>query len=559
MSEQKNVAVESAADGLQKTEMKVVTVVAMIFCLVSAGCFGMEEAIPECGPGLIIIMLCVMPFVWGLPFGLVASELGSVRSQTGGYYKWVQEAFGEFWAFQSGWWRTVSIYIDNTLYVILAGGYAAQQWDLGTIPEFILKFGMIALFTLLNIKGLKDVGAVSTILSALVFIAFACVAICGFMNWGADPSVTFQTTPEPAESVGDWFFYIAGGISVIMWQYSGYESMSTIAGEISNPQVIPKGTLLSIPLIMATYIVPTVASLGSIGHFDQWGPDTYGYSHVLTQFWGPFWGMVFVVIAILAQCSIYNTYIASGSRGFFALSDDNLAPPFLVKLNKKGVPFAAILSVGITNVILCMLPFGLVIVLDVAMLVASYILVYLSCMKLRKTIPEEEYTFKIPGGDGFLKVLCIVPICIAGFAYLVNGSDYYVAGMYGMLTGPLLYFIWRRRYGGLTKKDPVNNPQNPKTGLAMGDTRRIAFLCGLMSVMNVICCFFLPWYEAWGTEDSWESGDYFDGLFENANVDTIVSTIQILLYVLTALTIVLTIVFYVISRKVEPAREKKTA
>lgn len=560
MSEQNNVAVESAAQGLKKTKMGVVTVMAMIFCLVSAGCFGMEEAIPECGPGLVLVMLCVMPFVWGLPFGLVASELGSVRPQTGGYYKWVQEAFGEFWAFQSGWWRTVSIYIDNTLYVILAGGYAAQQWDLGTIPEFILKFGMIALFTLLNIKGLKEVGAVSTFLSACVFIAFACVAVCGFMNWGADPTATLQMTPEPAEGAGDWFFYIAGGISVIMWQYSGYESMSTIAGEVSNPEVIPKGTLLSIPLIMATYILPTLAGLGSIGHFDEWAPDSYGYSHVLTEFWGPIFGMIFVIVAILAQCSIYNTYIASGSRGFFALADDNLAPQFLVKLNKQGVPFAAILSVGITNLILCMLPFGLVIVLDVAMLVASYILVYLSCMKLRKIIPEEEYTFRIPGGNGFLKVLCIVPICIAVFAYFVNGSDYYVAGMYGMLTGPLLYFIWRRKYGGLTKKDPVAYPQNPKTGLAMGDTKRIALLCGLMSIINIACCIFLPWYEGWGDlVDGWGAGDYFDGLFANANVDTVVGTIRILLYVLTALTIVLTIVFTYLSKKWNDEDPKKVA
>ena len=558
MSEQqKNVPVESAAEGLQKTEMSVITVMAMIFCLVSAGCFGMEEAIPETGPGLILVMLCVMPFVWGLPFGLVASELGSVRPQTGGYYKWVQEAFGEFWAFQSGWWRTVSIYIDNTLYVILAGGYAAQQWDLGTVPEFILKFSMIALFALLNIKGLKEVGAVSTLLSALVFIGFACVAVCGFMHWGADPSATLQMTPEPAEGIGDWFFYIAGGISVVMWQYSGYESMSTIAGEVSNPEVIPKGTLLTIPLIMATYILPTMGALGSLGHFEEWGPDGYGYSHVLTEYWGPIWGMIFVIIAILAQCSIYNTYVASGSRGFFALSDDNLAPPFLVKLNKQGVPFAAILSVSVTNVILCMLPFGLVIVLDVAMLVASYILVYLSCMKLRTTIPAEEYPFRIPGGDTFVRIMCIIPIIIAVFAYFVNGSDYYVAGMWGMLSGPVLYFIWRRKYGGLTKKDPVKYPANPKTGLQYGDTKRMALLFGLMSIMNVACCFFLPWYECWGDPvDGWASGDYFDGMFEAADVNVILNVIRGLLYALTAVTVVLTIIFAAMGKKdVDPNKK----
>ena len=118
MSQQENNQVVSQQDhGLKKHDIRVSTVVFMIFCLVAAGCYGIEEMIPECGPGLTIIMLCVLPFVWGLPFGLVASELGSVRPQEGGYYKWVQEALGEFWGFQAGWWRTISIYIDNTLYV----------------------------------------------------------------------------------------------------------------------------------------------------------------------------------------------------------------------------------------------------------------------------------------------------------------------------------------------------------------------------------------------------------------------------------------------------------
>ena len=114
MSQQQAVAA-AEKPVLAKANIKVSTVVFMIFCLVAAGCYGIEEMIPECGPGLTIIMLCVLPFVWGLPFGMVASELGSVRPQEGGYYKWVQEALGEFWGFQAGWWRTISIYIDLSL------------------------------------------------------------------------------------------------------------------------------------------------------------------------------------------------------------------------------------------------------------------------------------------------------------------------------------------------------------------------------------------------------------------------------------------------------------
>ena len=181
---------------------------------------------------------------------------------------------------------------------------------------------------------------------------------------------------------------------------------------------------------------------------------TVGYSDVVQEFWGPAFGVFFVLVAIFAQCSIFNTYIASGSRGFFSLADDNLAPPLLVKCDKKhGVPYIAVLTVAVSMMILCMLPFGFVTNSGVHMLIASYILVYISAMILRKKIPAEEYKFKIPGGFGLLVVLCIVAICVALFAIFINGSDYYIGGMTAMATGPFLYIIWRKMYGGLTKKD----------------------------------------------------------------------------------------------------------
>lgn len=552
MSQQENVMAENVNEnGLKKTHMSVSTVVFMIFCLVAAGCFGIEEMIPSCGPGLTIIMLCVLPFVWGLPFGLVASELGAVRPQTGGYYKWVQEALGEFWGFQAGWWRTISIYIDNVSYVILAGTYAAGQWDFSTLGEFIFKVAMILIFTWVNIRGMKDIGAVSTILSILVMVAFACVAVCGFTHWGDGTNVSFQITPEPATSVTDWFFYIAGGISVGMWMYSGYESMSTIAGEVENPEVIPKGTLLTIPLIMASYILPTVASLGSLGMWTDWS-DTIGYSDVLTTFWGPIWGLIFSVVAILAQCSIFNTYIASGSRGFFALAEDNLAPPILAKVDKKrGVPTITILTISIFALALCMVPFGFIVVLNVSLLTASYIMVYISAMILRRKIPAEEYTFRVPGGNGFLTVICVVPIFVALLAFVINGSDSYLGGMVGLLTGPLMYIIFRRRYGGMTKKDPALYPTNPKTGLAVGDINRMSVMFTIFSIMNIIICIFIPKYEKWGTAEQWEAGEYFDGMLANADVNVMIHIIQIGLYIVTAITIIAAIVTFFLGKKVE--------
>ncbi|MDR1028622.1 MAG: APC family permease [Clostridiales Family XIII bacterium] len=505
-------AMDTSERGLKKHRMSTFTVVFMVFSLVAAGCYGIEDMIPAAGPGLTLIMLIVLPFIWGLPFGLVAAELGSVRPQEGGYYKWVQEALGEFWGFQAGWWRTVSIYIDNTLYVILAGDYLGGLLDMSKVEIFMFKAVMILIFMWINIRGVRDVGIITNILSIFVLVAFAMIAIIGFANWGGNPFNPI--TPEVVESGVDWIFYIGSGLSIGMWMYSGYESMSTIAGELENPQVISRATLITVPLIMATYILPTMASIsafkteGEEFGFMNWGEgaDMVGYATVANHFVGPALGIFFGIVAIVAQCSIYNTYIASGSRGFFALADDNLAPPLFVKVDKKhGVPYVSVVSVAVVNLILCNFAFSTVVVVDVFLLVSSYIMVYISAMILRKRIPKEEYKFKIPGGSGFLAVLCIVPICIAFISFLINGSDYFIGGMIGIISGPVLYFIWKKRYGGLAKKNAERYPVNARTGLASGDLKRLAVMLGVLTAIGIVGCLFLPWYEAdWAFPDDYD-------------------------------------------------------
>ena len=88
--------------GLKKHHITTLTVFFMIFCMVSAGAYGIEDMIPAAGPGLTIVLLIVLPFFWSIPQGLVAAELGSAIPEEGGYYKWIQRGLGEFWGFQGG-------------------------------------------------------------------------------------------------------------------------------------------------------------------------------------------------------------------------------------------------------------------------------------------------------------------------------------------------------------------------------------------------------------------------------------------------------------------------
>ena len=483
-------AAGSEAAGLKQHQMTTSTVVFMIFCLCAAGAYGIEEMIPAAGPGLTIAMLIVLPFLWSTPMALIAAELGSAIPQEGGYYKWVQRACGEFWGFQAGWWRTISVYIDNTIYVVLAGSYLASVAQLSSLEEYAFKASVIIFFTYINIRGIRDVGAVSTVISILVMAAFAMVAVVGFANWQTNP---FEPFTPPGQTL---LQSIGGGIAIGMWMYAGYESMSTVAGELKDPQVIPRATLITVPLIMAVYILPTVGGLASLGDWTQWASDGgLSYGDVVTRV-APAFGLFFVFVAIMAQFSIFNTYIASGSRGFFALADDHLAPRILVKCSRnRGVPYVAVLSLGIFSLIICMLPFTVIVVFDVMLFMSAYVLIFIAACILRFREGGLHRPFRIPLGNvGFL-LMCIPPVAIAILALFINGTDYFVGGMLALMSGPLAYVVFKRRYGGLTLNDAEKHPSNPETGLAVGDLKRIASFFAGAALVGFIGIFFLPWYD----------------------------------------------------------------
>jgi amino acid transporter len=490
ISEKPAVMIDPAQHGLKQYEMKTSTVVFMIFCLCAAGAYGIEEMIPQAGPGLTLVMLIVLPFLWSTPMGLVAAELGSALPQEGGYYKWVQRACGEFWGFQAGWWRTISVYFDNTLYVVLAGSYLGSVLHLSGLQEYLFKASIIIFFTYINIRGIRDVGAVSTLISVFVLMAFGLVAAVGFAQWQTNPFVPFIPPDQTLlQSIGY-------GLAIGMWVYSGYESMSTVAGEIKDPQVIPRATLLTVPLIMAVYILPTMGGLASLGHWREWASEgglTYG--DVVTQV-APALGVFFVFIAVIAQFSIFNTYIASGSRGFFALAEDNLAPKILVKCSeKRGVPYIAVLSLGIFSLIACMFPFGVIVVVDVMLFMSAYALIFISACILRIKEDGLPRPFRVPVGTKVFIAMCIPSLIIIFIAFFINGTDYFVGGMGALVTGPIMYFIFKRRYGGLTQIDPVNYPVNSSTGLGIGDTTRMAWMFAALTLVGAIASFFLPWYD----------------------------------------------------------------
>ncbi len=526
--------------GVKKHKMGVGTLVFMIYCLCAAGAFGIEAMIPAAGPGLTIVMLIVIPFIWGLPMALAATELGAARPCEGGFYKWIQEALGEFWGFQAGWWKTIANFVDSSVYVILAGGYFGVMTGASKGVTYVFQVCIIAIVVIINLRGIKESGRFSTIIGWLVLAVFTLIAVVGFINFKDNPMIPFIPPGQGiAESIG-------GGIAIGIWVYSGYEAMSAIGGEVEDTRAIPKATILAVPLIAATYIIPTIAGLGSVGQWNLWSEGIngeVGYSTVLTTFLpGGIWIVIFGVIAILANLSIFNSWITAAPRVLYAMSEDNLFAKSIGKVSRKrGVPYIPILVMAAADLILCTFDFSVVLCIEVLLIIATQCLLFISMIVFRVKNPNMNRPIKVPGPRGFIYVFFSIPVLVGILAYLLNGSDYFLGGLIGLTTGPIAYFFCKRKWGGMTKIDSVKYPLNKVTKLNKGDLKNIALICAILCVLSTMGALFLPVYEAsWGPEYYLEvyGVDCFQGLL-----------IAIRWFAVGAA--ILTVIFFFVGRKVE--------
>jgi amino acid transporter len=453
-------------DKLRTVNIRLFAVVAMIFIFVSSGPFGIEDMVSSSGPGLTLLMLLALPVFWAMPMALVCSELGSALPEEGGYYAWTRRALGEFWGFQCGWWSWTCQWVDSAVYIALVQGYVATWWpQLNGWELWLIGAVLIAVFAYTNIRGLNIIALSSVVFAIVIAAPFLVEIVLGFAKWHGSP---LQPFVPHGQSIGS---SLNLGLAVGVWMYSGYDSMSTIAGEVNNPRkLIPRGLMIAMPIVVALYVLPTLAGLAGVGRWSEWA-TTGGISFVeITKaLGGPVLGYVMLGVAVISNLALYQDYLTSGSRPAYAMAEDRLLPKALTRAHPRfGTPWISILFLAGLNLVLIIGTFANLVVIDVFLNMLYYLLIFVAAIRLRQKEPGLDRPFRIWGGTATLVAICVPAIFIALLTLYTNATDtsttifghasfsifgwtfgwYGIGGVIAMLAGPVAYLYFKHTLGG---------------------------------------------------------------------------------------------------------------
>ncbi|HHJ1299472.1 APC family permease [Pseudomonas sp. P1B16] len=275
---------------------------------------------------------------------------------SGSVYTYTRKAFGTHIGFMAGWTLLLDYIFLPLLSYLLIGIYMSEYFP--AIHAWVWVAGSIALVTFLNLIGIESITRVNWILVVvqLVFIVvFVGLSINNLAGQSAPVSLL-----APFHHEGFSVPLIMTGAAVLCLSFLGFDAVSTMAEETSNPTFRIPLAIMAVSLIGGLLFL--VVSYCAQMVFPEWGafadPDSASVD-VMRRVGGELLVTAFTATYVAGCFASAMVSQASVSRVLFAMGRDGALPGVFGQLvTKKRVPAAAIMLVSILSLI------ALVITLD---------------------------------------------------------------------------------------------------------------------------------------------------------------------------------------------------
>ena len=418
----------------------------ILFFCTSGGPYTTETLIHSVGPGLGLLILILVPIIWSLPEVLIVGELASMLPEEGGYYRWVDRAFGRFWAFQNGWLTWMYSLVDMAIYPVLFNQYLryfAPAFDARF--EWMISLAVIWGATVINLRGSVRVGRVSIIAGSFVMLGFLVMSVLSL------PRMTHIPWQPFASQTGKGIGGLAVGISIALWNYIGWDNASTVQGEVKDAsRAYPLALAVALPFVTIGYLVPLLTALGATD-WSAWREG--GWPHIaaaaLTGTAGRWIAIWIALGGMVSALALFNALLMSYSRIPLVLASDRLLPGFLARIDSRGTPGNAVLISAIFYSFFVLVPLGKLVIADVLLYSLALFLEFAALIQLRKSEPSLRGSFRIPVSRTGVIMLASLPmlILIGVIAISFRDGEYGVPAVIGagvaIAAGPAVYHFMR--------------------------------------------------------------------------------------------------------------------
>ena len=379
-----------------------------------------------------IFWTVVIIILFFIPYGLITSELGAAYPDDGGIYSWVQRAFGRKWGTRVSWWYWVNVALwVPSVYVIFASTVTAIFFP-DTTPSLWVQI-LVALVLIwinywVNSRTLEVGSWVANVGAGITMVITLILAVVAIV-YGVHHGSATQWTAGTMLPGKDAFPAVALALPIIIYNFLGFELMSSASGEMRNPKRdVPRTILVAGILIGVFYLIATVA-MQIIAPAEDISL-TSGLIDVLRTGLGSSVTAT-VVLTILGIGALYCFFavlipwtIGANLAAKEASQRGDLPKAFGITHPRRQTPTGAALMTALVGTAITLIygvlswltqgsidtVFWNLFYLSSAIFLVPYIVLMLVFLKLRKVDPNASRPYKVPGPSWWIHALAWVPL-----------------------------------------------------------------------------------------------------------------------------------------------------
>lgn len=280
-------------------------------------------------------------------FGYLSKHL---KDSEGGPYAYTVAGLGRLPGFLVAWGYWISIWVTNAAIAVALVGYLKVIFPIvGASPIHSIITGLIAvwLFTWINSKQLKTVGAVQLITTVLKVIPLLALCLLGvffaewnqIVFWFENPKISFQG--------------ITAATSLTFFAFLGMESATIPAtGVVNAERIIKRATLVGTVFTAIIYIVSFVV-ICSILPPEALSKSDAPFADAANEMWGINGKTIFAWCAVISTLGALNGWILIQGKIPYSAAIDGLFPKIFGKTNTSNSPiYGLIISSCLVSILM---------------------------------------------------------------------------------------------------------------------------------------------------------------------------------------------------------------
>ena len=322
---------------------------------IGAGLFlGSGVGVQAAGPAVLISYLVAGALVIIVMQAL--GELAAANPSSGAFSVYTEKAFGKTAGSAVGWLWWFQLVVVIAAEAIGAAGLLGSVFP--DLPVWLMALFFIAVFSLINVTGVKNYGefefwfAILKVAAIVAFLVIGAALIFGWLPNVSSPGLTNLFGSDGFAPTG--LAGIASALLVVIFAFGGTEIVSVAAAETADPVRIVGKAIKTVVWRILVFYIGSLAVIVTVIPWDSEALDS-PFAAVLASAQIPGAETAIILVAAVALLSALNANLYGASRMVYSLAERRDAPKGLLRLNKAKAPFVAVLisvAVGVVSTVL---------------------------------------------------------------------------------------------------------------------------------------------------------------------------------------------------------------